>query len=235
MTKLLGYPIGALTEHLRGLSDDKYRAFNESLTPSAKGTSLGVRMPALRKVAKQIIKDDPAAFLDSSPNSPVHEINLLHAIILAKEHCETKMRLARIRSFVPTISNWAVCDVFCNDLKPSGELREALLPLLRTYAQSEREFEVRFALVMLMLWYRDPEHIDETFRIYSVSRHEGYYAQMGAAWGLSYLYVDYPNQTLGLLKSNVLNRFTHNKAIQKCIESHRVSDDEKQRLKSLRR
>jgi len=229
------YPIDTLLTELRALADEKYRAFNEALTPGAEGTSLGVRMPALRKAARRILKDNPSAFLDASLNSPVHEIRLLHAIVLAKEAASPAQRLARLRSFVPTIDNWAVCDLLCNDLKPSGEFRVALLPLLSEYASSSREFEVRFALVTLMLYYRDSEHIDETFRVYASFRHEGYYAQMGAAWGLSYLYVDYPERTANLLCTGTLDRFTHNKAIQKCIESYRISDEDKHCLRTLRR
>lgn len=166
------FPLDALIEQLQSLADEKYRTFNESLTPGTEGKSFGVRMPALRKVAKQILQSSPSAFLDSSLGNSIHEINLLHAIVLSKEPRGVDQTLARIRNFVPTISNWAVCDVFCNDLKPSESLKAALLPLLRTAA---------------------------------------------------------------LLKSNVLDRFTHNKAIQKCIESYRISDQEKQYLRSLRR
>ena len=230
-----GTPIEAVIEQLRELADEEYRTFNESLTPGIEGKSLGVRMPALRKVAKQILKNDSTGFLDASLNSAVHEINLLHAIVLAGEVCTCDQKLIRIRSFVPTISNWAVCDVFCNDLKPSGAFRERLIPVLNQYAQSVNEFEVRFALVMRMLWYRDPAHIDETFRIYSKFHHDGYYARMGAAWGISYLYADAPERTIEFLQRHSLDRFTHNKAIQKCIESHRIPDAQKQFLKTLRR
>jgi len=229
------YPLDALIEQLRSLADEKYRLFNESLTPGAEGTSLGVRMPVLRKVTRRIIKDAPVEFLDASLNSPVHEINLLHAIVLAKENCSVEQKLTRIRNFVPTISNWAVCDLLCNDLKPSPSLREALLPRLREYACSEEEYEVRFAYVMLMTYYRDSAHIDETFRIYAGFRHDGYYAKMGAAWGLSFLYVDWPEHTLELLRNHTFDRFTHNKAIQKCIESYRISDSDKKMLRMLRR
>lgn len=230
-----GYPLDALLERLHALADEKYRTFNESLTPGAEGTSIGVRMPALRKVAKQILKDDASSFLDASLCSTIHEIRLLHGMVLAKEKADLDQRLARIRAFVPTIDNWAVCDVFCNDLKPSEPLKEALLPMLREWAQCKGEFEVRFAYVMLMLYYRGEAHIDETFLLYSTFRHEGYYARMGVAWGLSYLYVDYPDLTLEFLRTDALDRFTHNKAIQKCTESYRITDEEKQRLRALRR
>lgn len=230
-----GYPIDALLGQLRALADEKYRAFNESLTPGAEGRSFGVRMPALRKVARQILRKDPFGFLDASLQKPVHEISLLHAIVLSKADCPAEQRIARLRAFVPAIDNWAVCDLLCNDLKPAGSLLEDLLPFLKECIGSGREFEVRFGYVMLMLYYRSPEYIDETFRLYAAFSHEGYYARMGAAWGISFLYVDYPKRTLEFLRTDSLDRFTHNKAIRKCIESYRIPDEEKQRLKTLLR
>lgn len=179
--------------------------------------------------------DDPEAFLNLSLNSDVHELDLLHAIVLSKADFTAPQRLRRLRDFVPTIGNWAVCDLLCNDLKPSGAFRDALLPLLREYARSDSEFEVRFAYVMLMLYYRDAAHIDETFRLYEEFRHDGYYARMGVAWGMSFLYVDYPERTVQLLNSLSLDPFTHNKSIQKIIESLRVEDADKQFLRTLRR
>ncbi|MBQ9950845.1 MAG: DNA alkylation repair protein [Clostridia bacterium] len=230
-----GYPLDALVGRLHALADENYRIFNDALTPGIEGSSIGVRMPALRKIAKEIMKDDPSAFLDASLTSPIHEIRLLHAMILAKEDTPDTKKTDRLRAFVPTIDNWAVCDLLCNDLKPSDSLSDALLPLLEEYARSDREFEVRFALVMLMLWFRDKAHIGRTFAVYSAFRHEGYYAKMGAAWGLSYLYIDYPAETVALLKSGTLDCFTHNKAIQKMIESYRISADDKACLRALRR
>ena len=91
-----GTPIEAVIEQLRELADEEFRTFNESLTPGIEGKSLGVRMPALRKVAKQILKNDSTGFLDASLNSAVHEINLLHAIMLAGEVCTCDQKLIRI-------------------------------------------------------------------------------------------------------------------------------------------
>jgi len=110
------YTLDPLIVELRHSADEKYRIFNEGLTPGAEGRSLGVRMPVLRKIAKGILKDSPSHFLDASLNSGIHELNLLHAIVLASLPCEFPERLRRLDAFVPTINNWAVCDLLCNDL-----------------------------------------------------------------------------------------------------------------------
>ena len=229
----MAYDLQPLLARLAEMADDRYRAFNERLTPGAEGTSLGVRLPALRALAKEIARGDAAGFLDASRASGVHELNLLHAMVLA--HQPWPERLAGLKAFVPAIGNWAVCDVLCADLKPKpGELGE-LAAFLESCIATGEEFQVRFGYVARMLYYRGDDWIDETFRLFAAFRHEGYYARMGAAWGISMLFLCQRERTLRFLESDSLDRFTHNKAIQKAIESRRVTDEDRAVLRALRR
>ena len=229
------YDLHPLLRELEARADERYRSFNESLTPGAENRSIGVRMPVLRATARAILRDDPEDFLTASLNSGVHELRLLHAIVLAQYKCAFEDRIARLAAFVPTIDNWAVCDTLCNDLKPRPEQLDALLDFIRECLNSGREFEVRFGCVMLMLYYHGDDRIDETLRLYAGFRHDGYYARMGAAWGLSMLFVVQRAQTLHFLQTDALDRFTHNTAIRKCIESRQITDSDKQLLRALRR
>ena len=229
------YDLHPLLRELEARADERYRSFNESLTPGAENRSIGVRMPVLRATARAILRDDPEDFLTASLNSGVHELRLLHAIVLAQYKCSFEDRIARLAAFVPTIDNWAVCDTLCNDLKPRPEQLDALLDFIRECLNSGREFEVRFGCVMLMLYYHGDDRIDETLRLYAGFRHDGYYARMGAAWGLSMLFVFQRAQTLHLLQTDALDRFTHNTAIRKCIESRQIADSDKRLLRALRR
>ena len=229
------YDLHPLLRELEARADERYRSFNESLTPGAENRSIGVRMPVLRATARAILRDDPEDFLTASLNSGVHELRLLHAIVLAQYKCAFEDRIARLAAFVPTIDNWAVCDTLCNDLKPRPEQLDALLDFIRECLNSGREFEVRFGCVMLMLYYHGDDRIDETLRLYAGFRHDGYYARMGAAWGLSMLFVFQRAQTLHFLQTDALDRFTHNTAIRKCIESRQITDSDKQLLRALRR
>ena len=229
------YDLHPLLRELEARADERYRSFNESLTPGAENRSIGVRMPVLRATARAILRDDPEDFLTASLNSGVHELRLLHAIVLAQYKCAFEDRIARLAAFVPTIDNWAVCDTLCNDLKPRPEQLDALLDFIRECLNSGREFEVRFGCVMLMLYYHGDDRIDETLRLYAGFRHDGYYARMGAAWGLSMLFVFQRAQTLHFLQTDALDRFTHNTAIRKCIESRQIADSDKQLLRALRR
>lgn len=229
------YDLHPLLRELEARADERYRRFNESLTPGAENRSIGVRMPVLRATARAILRDDPEGFLTASLNSGVHELRLLHAIVLAQYKCSFEDRIARLAAFVPTIDNWAVCDTLCNDLKPRPEQLDALLDFIRECLNSGREFEVRFGCVMLMLYYHGDDRIDETLRLYAGFRHDGYYARMGAAWGLSMLFVFQRAQTLHFLQTDALDRFTHNTAIRKCIESRQIADSDKRLLRALRR
>ena len=224
-----------LLNELSARADERYRRFNESLTPGTENRSIGVRMPVLRAMARTILRKDPEGFLDASLSSDVHELRLLHAIVLAQSKCSFETRLMRLAAFVPTIDNWAVCDTLCNDLKPLPEHLDDLLGFLRRCLSSGREFEVRFGYVMLMLYYHDDDRIDETLRLYTDFRHEGYYAQMGAAWSLSMLFVFQREKTLHFLQTDALDRFTHNTAIRKCVESRQITDSDKRLLRTLRR
>ena len=229
------YDLHPLLRELEARADERYRSFNESLTPGAENRSIGVRMPVLRATARAILRDDPEDFLTASLNSGVHELRLLHAIVLAQYKCAFEDRIARLAAFVPTIDNWAVCDTLCNDLKPRPEQLDALLDFIRECLNSGREFEVRFGCVMLMLYYHGDDRIDETLRLYAGFRHDGYYSRMGASWGLSMLFVFQRAQTLHFLQTDALDRFTHNTAIRKCIESRQIADSDKQLLRALRR
>lgn len=229
----MGWDMAGLLARLEGMADERYRAFNEGLIPGAEGTSLGVRMPALRAVAREIAREDPRGFLDATLGARVHELNLLHAMALAR--LPWAERMARLKAFVPTVGNWAVCDALCADLKPPESGLDELADFLAACAASGEEYPTRFALVARMLYYRDPARIDGTFQLYAGFRHEGYYARMGAAWGLSALYFVDRERTLRVLESGALDPFTRGKAVQKAIESRRATDEDRARLRALRR
>lgn len=227
------YDLFPLMDELQSLSEAGMRAFNEKLIPETRKRILGVRTPELRRLARQILRDNAEDFLDASLGSDVHEISLLHGMVLAGARRRLSEPLARLRAFIPTMDSWATCDLLCGDWKASPAEIEALEPMLNACFFSDAEFECRFGAVMRMLY--DQARPDSVLALYACFRHEGYYARMGVAWGLSCLFVAHRDRTLAFLQSDSLDDFTHNKAIQKCVESRRVSDGDKQLLRALRR
>ena len=226
------YDMTPLLDRMNALADDKYRAFNESLTPGIAHVSIGVRVPALRAMRKDILKGDWRGFLAASRSHALHEARMLHAMVLGSAKCPIEEKIDLIDAFLPCVDNWAVCDVLCADLKPRPADREALYPFVRDCAASDETFRKRFGLIMLMDYYRDDPRALESYRAF---RHEAYYARMGCAWGLATLFLFQREGVLSILESGVLDDFTQNKAIQKMRESYRITAKDKQMLLNYKR
>ncbi len=224
-----------LLNRLRELADEKYRHFNEGLIPGAENTSLGVRAPALRTISRELLRGDWRSFLEISRNHPIYEMRLLHAMVLGGAKCDIKEKIGYTDAFLPWVDNWAVCDTLCASFKPNTADREVLFSFVCQCAASEMEFRKRFGLIMMMNYYRDEPYIGQVMEAYRDFSHEGYYARMGAAWGLATLFVYQREKVLALLQSNHLDEFTHNKAIQKMRESYRISPQDKAMLRDMRR
>jgi len=217
---------------LMELADEKYRAFSASLTPG-KDNILGVRIPLLRKLAKEILKNDWKGYLMNPCGNSMEELILQGFVICGcKVSPEEKLRM--VADFVPKIDCWPVCDSFCSCLKLADTHKELVWDFIQPYLYSDREYEIRFGVVML-LHYLSEEYAPLAFLHFNRIKHEGYYARMAIAWLLSMYYVNCPELTCEFLKNNNLDSFTHNKAIQKIIESRRVSKADKEMIKSLKR
>ena len=227
------FDMDGLLSRLRSMADPGYREFNMSLVPGVHAPSLGVRVPRLRALAKELLKGDWRAFLEASRGDTLFDVRMLHAIVLGGARCSFEEKRALLAAFLPCIDNWAVCDTLCSSYKPSAAEREALFGYLTECAASDQTYVKRFGLVMLMSRYRDAAHLDRVMDVYRGFGHPDYYARMAAAWGLATLYLSRPDDVLSILESGALDDFTHNKTLQKLRESYRVSDADKAMLKSL--
>ena len=145
---------------------------------------------------------------------------------------ETKKYLER---FIPKIDSWAVCDVVCSSLKITKSHQKEMWNFLEQYINSKKEFEIRFSIVMYLNYYLNDDYIDKVIKNINNIKSEKYYVQMAIAWLLSAAYVKQRTKILEYLKKNELDTFTHNKAIQKIIESYRVSKEEKDFIRTLKR
>ena len=230
------YDMNALIRRLEAQAESAYAGFSEKLVPGTQLMPMGVRMPALRALAREIARtEDWRSFLDESRAHPVYEIRILHAMVIGAAKCAPDERIALVDSFLPYIDNWAVCDCLCSSLKPGVAERRALFPFACECAESAIEFRKRFGLVLLMSRFREPECLPGIMDIYRRFSHEGYYARMGAAWGLATLWLNAREACLSILEDGLWDPFTHNKAIQKLCESYRVSDSDKALVRTLRR
>ncbi len=224
-----------ILEEIRGLADEEYKKFHGGLIPGVKTEFLGVRVPKLRAVAKRITKEEWREFLKEYENSTIYEIIMLYGMVLAEADCEFEEKLGYVRKFIPQIDNWAVCDVVCGDLKDIKKNRKKMYEFLQPYLLSDREYEVRFAVVVLMQYYITEEYIDTVLDWYGKICVDAYYVKMAVAWGLSVCFVKFRDKTLAFLQNCEIDRFTYNKAIQKIQESCRVSEEDKKMLKNMKK
>lgn len=211
------------------LKDDKYKEFHSSLCPGV-DTIIGVRVPILRKYAKELAKGNWKESFKQIKNDYYEEIMLQGMIIgiAIKDIEELKKYL---EEFIPKIDNWAVCDVCCGGLKLTQKNLEVMWEFLQKYLKSDKEFEIRFGIVMLLDYYINKEYIDKILKIFDVTKHDGYYVKMAVAWAISVCYIKFPKVTEQYLDNSNLDEFTYKKSIQKIRESYRVTPEQKRRLK----
>ena len=221
-----------IKERLIALQDTGYRDFQAPLIPKVDPAfMIGVRTPELRKIARELSKrDDISDFLGILPHEYFEE-NQLHAFIISDirdfDEC-----LAEVERFLPFVDNWATCDQM--GPKVFGKHRSELLEHVDHWLAQEHTYTIRFAIKMLMEHYLD-DAFDMSFpeRVASVSSEE-YYVRMMVAWYFATALAKQYDNVISFLKDRRLDRWTHNKAIQKAVESRRISEERKEELRSLR-
>ena len=222
-----------MREELFKLQDIKYRDFQKKLIPTIDPeTVIGVRTPQLRKLAKQLRGTPEAeAFLKEIPHKYFDE-NQLHAFLISEEKDYDKC-IDRVEDFLPYIDNWATCDQLSPKVfkKHKGEL---LLCIYR-WLESEHTYTVRFAIGMLMQHFLDDDFEPAYADMVAGIRSDEYYVNMMIAWYFATALAKQYETAVSYLETQRLDVWTHNKAIQKARESYRITPEQKEYLKTLKR
>ncbi|MDM5276148.1 DNA alkylation repair protein [Paenibacillus silvae] len=218
---------------LLSLAEPEYQKFAASLIPNISNV-LGVRLPAVRKIAKQIAVGDWRTYLNTAKDEYFEEV-MLQGMVIGHVQAELDELLTRIAAFVPKIDNWSVCDSFCAGLKYTKVHTEAMWNFIQPYLKSEKEYDIRFGVVMLLNFYLEKPYIHQVLPLLDQIKHEAYYVKMAVAWAISIAYVKQPEATMPYLVHNTLDDFTYNKALQKITESYRVTPEDKQVIRSMKR
>ena len=231
------YRIDGITikENLLKLAEEGNRKFTESLHPGIENI-LGIRVPALRKLAGRIAKDDWQSYLHTAGTYYMEECMLQGMVIGSVKVEETETYLALVDRFVPLINSWSVCDTFdfYGKQRFVDKNKERIWQFLEKWAGAEKEYEIRFGVVMMMAHYINEEYIERVLAWMNRIHHEGYYVKMAVAWALSVCYIKFPEKTMNLLKDNHLDDFTYNKTLQKIVESYRVGKEDKELIRSMK-
>lgn len=221
-----------IQDNLKLLADEKYREFHSKLMPGVdKEKVLGVRVPVLRKLAAEVLKrDDTEDFLSALPHK-YYEENNLHMFMLEKvKDYETCM--AYVENFLPYIDNWATCD--CRPPKVFEKHKNELLLKIKKWIASGETYTVRFGVNMLMRYYLDEDFKPEYLEWVSSIKSEEYYVRMAAAWYFATALAKQYDTALPYIENQVLEKWTHNKTIQKAVESYRISPEQKEYLKTFK-
>lgn len=223
-----------IKEKLFELADQKYKEFHSGLCPGSDNI-IGVRVPILRNYAKELAKEyEVNELLKQIDNQYYEEIMLQGMLIgLTKQDFETMQN--QIEEFIPKIDNWAVCDVFCAGLKATKKRKEEIWQFIQKYLLSDQEFEIRFGVVMILDYYIEEDYLEKDFKIFDSIISQAYYVQMAVAWAISICLIKFYDETIHYLKTANLDDFTYNKALQKAIESYRITDEKKQILRKMKR
>ncbi|MHD0322067.1 DNA alkylation repair protein [Fusobacterium varium] len=220
-------------DELKKMQDEKYREFHNKII-GAEVEVIGLRSPIVKDIAKKIAKGDWEGFLAQKKGKYYEETTLRGQVIgFAKADKETIKQY--IERYIDEIDNWGICDTFIGNLKIIKKEKEYFYPMVKRMAESEEQWKIRFGLITLMSCYIEKEYINEIFRICSRVKNKEYYVQMGQAWLISTLFIKFRDETLEYLKDNSLYKWTQNKAIQKIRESFRVSEEDKELVKSLKK
>lgn len=223
-----------IRQELIKLADNKYRSFHSNLCPGVENI-LGVRLPLLRKIAISLSKEEDYYNYLNNGDTKYYEEIMIEGLIIGYLKTDNENRFNYIRNFIPKIDNWAICDSFCNNLKFTKKNINEVWNFILPYTSSQNEFDIRFALVMMLNFYIMEDYIDDVLNTLNNINHDGYYVKMAVAWAVSYAYIDFPQKTLAFLKNNNLDNFTYNKSLQKIIESTRVSKEDKDLMRSLKK
>ena len=218
-----------LLDELFALQNTKYREMQQHLIPNINSeTIIGVRTPDLRRLAKEM--EDGDSFKKALPHRYFEE-NQVHSFLLEQgKHFENT--ITEVDAFLPYVDNWATCD----QLSPKvfKKYRRELLPYIHRWLASEHPYTIRFGIGMLMTHYLD-EDFDPTYpELVATVRHEDYYVEMMVAWYFATALAKQYDAVLPYITEYRLEKWTHNKAIQKAVESYRITPEQKAFLKQYR-
>ena len=221
-------------KELKPLSEENYRAFTKKLVPNIdENKILGVRIPALRKLAKDLSKREPdqvQAFYQDPDHFYFDEKNL-HGLLISEEK-DVEHIIDLLDEFLPYVDNWATCDIISP--KSFKKHPEDLPVHIKRWMASNQEYTIRFGIEMLMTHYLGENFHPSYLELVGSVRHEAYYVKMMVAWFFATALSKHYEQILRFLEQKVLDRWTHNKAIQKARESRLISEEKKEHLKSLK-
>ena len=217
-----------LINRLMKVKDDKYKEFQAKLVPNIPSdTIIGIRTPVMRKIAKEIFEsEDKESFLNDLPHK-YYEENLIHFFMVSMIK-DFDMCIKEVEKFLPYVDCWPVSDQASP--KSFKKNHEKLLPYIKKWIRSKHIYTSRFGIRMLMNEYLDNDFKKEYLELIASVKSDDYYLKMMVAWFFATALAKQYAATIKYIENRCLDPWIHKKAIQKAIESYRVSDEHKEYL-----
>lgn len=225
-----------IREELERLADKEYKEFHSALLPTVdRDRIIGVRLPQLRAIAARIKRAGPKGTLPELPQGDTLEETLVRGFVVAGADMPLEEHLKAVAGFVPEIDCWSVCDSFVTSLKFVKKDRGRAWEFIQPYFESDRTYDIRFAAVMSLTYFKDGEYATRVFEKFDKIENDDYYVKMAVAWAVSVFFVNAREETRRYLENNRLDDFTFNKSLQKITESYRITPQEKAEIRAMKR
>jgi len=224
-----------ILETINSNIDLKYKKFHERIC-FTKYEILGIKIPILRKIAKDLLQQHNYIDILNSLHNNIYEHIMLKGLVIANAKITYQEKIDLIESFMPLIDNWGICDIFCGELKFIKINQEIFFSWLMPFFKNPNEYYLRFAIVILLNYYIDDGYIDFVLEKTLTIKSDYYYVKMALAWCLSICLIKYFDKTIEFLNNNkmLFDKWTYNKALQKGIESLRISKENKKTLQNMK-
>lgn len=197
---------------------------------------LGIKIPILRNIAKGLLKKYEYNEILNNLDNKYYECVMLEALVIGNAKISYEEKLKLIDEFLPKIDNWAICDIFCAELKFIKKHQKEFLTFINKKLKSKEEYSIRFGIVCLLDYYINDEYIDNTLKKMLEINNDKYYVKMAISWLYSICLIKYFDKTINFLNNNKdnIDKWVFNKSLQKAIESYRICKEDKDILKNMK-
>lgn len=219
-------------DYLKNIREEEYKKFNLKII-TTNYEMLGIRLPILRSIAKEISKGDYKSFLNMAGSIYYEEVMIYLLVVASIKSLDELM--IYFDASIKLIDNWALCDTFCGSLKIVEKNKDYFLNIIDNLLNSKEVYRIRVGFVLLLNYYVSEEYLDLIFNYLDTINSREYYVNMAKAWLLCEVFVKYQDRGLKYLENNKLDTFTINKAISKIRDSYRVSEEIKDMILKYRK
>jgi len=217
-------------EYLKSCKDQDYKRFHESILGGTNLELIGIRVPKMRCIAKEILKGNVKEYLEYFDIKYYEELMIYGFVLSSSEEYIDKY----LYRFINKIDNWAICDSFCSSLKIVNKKQGKYWIYFTSLIDLEKEFQTRVSIVIMLNYYLNDNYIDRVLNIVSSINSDSYYINMAISWLLSVAIINYQDKVIKLLDSKKLNKFVVNKTISKIQDSYRIDKNVKKIVKKYR-